>query len=61
MTGPEDADLRQRVHGLLLAVEPPVVPLDTIIRRGRGIRLRRAAAAIGGLGLAGDHRRRHGA
>ena len=53
MTGPEDADLRQRVHGLLLAVEPPVVPLDIIIRRGGGIRLRRVAAAIGGLAVAG--------
>jgi hypothetical protein len=53
VTGPEDAELRQRVHGVLLAVEPPVVPLDTIIRRGRGIRLRRVAAAIGGLAVAG--------
>jgi hypothetical protein len=53
VTGPEDADVRQRLHGLLQVIEPPVVPLDTIIRQGRGIRLRRAAVAIGCLGLAG--------
>jgi hypothetical protein len=53
VTGPGDAELRQRVHGLLLAVEPPVVPLDTIIRRGGGIRRRRVAAAIGALAVAG--------
>ena len=53
MTGPEDSDLRQRVHGLLLAIEPPPVPLDSIARRGKSIRLRRAGAVVGCLGLAG--------
>jgi hypothetical protein len=53
VTGPEDADLRQRVQGLLLAIEPPPVPLDSIARRGKSIRLRRAAAVVGCLGLAG--------
>ena len=39
--------------GLLRVTEPPPAPLDAIIRRGRGIRLRRAVAAIGCLGLGG--------
>src|SRR6266550_1972010 len=33
------------------AVEPPMAPVDAIIRRGRGIRLRRAGMAAGGLGV----------
>ena len=37
----------------LQAVEPPVAPVDSIIRRGRGIRLRRAGAVTSCLGLAG--------
>ncbi len=53
MTGTEDAELRQRMRGLLQVIEPPPAPLDTIARRGRGIRLRRAGAAVGCLGLAG--------
>ena len=52
MTSLEDDDLRQRVHGLLEVVAPPVAPVDAIIRRGRGIRMRRAGVAVGGLGLA---------
>jgi hypothetical protein len=52
VTSTEDAGLRQRVHGLLEMVAPPVAPVDAIIRRGRGVRLRRAGAAVGGLGLA---------
>jgi hypothetical protein len=36
------------VEGL---VEPPMAPVDAIIRRGRGIRLRRAGMAAGGLGV----------
>ena len=52
MSGPGDTELRPRVRELLQAVEPPVAPVDAIIRRGRGIRLRRAATAAGGLGLA---------
>ena len=53
MTGTGDAELRQRVRRLLEVVEPPVAPVDAIIRRGRGIRLRRAGAVIGGVTLAG--------
>ena len=53
MTGTGDTELRQRVRRLLEVAEPPVAPVDAIIRRGRGIRLRRAGAVIGGLGLAG--------
>jgi hypothetical protein len=52
VTSLEDDDLRQRVHGLLEVVAPPVAPVDAIIRRGRGIRMRRAGVAVGGLGLA---------
>jgi hypothetical protein len=33
--------------------DPPVAPVDSIIRRGRGIRLRRAGVVTGCLGLAG--------
>jgi hypothetical protein len=44
-------ELRSHVRGLLQAVEPPMAPVDAIIRRGRGIRLRRAAMAAGGLGV----------
>ena len=53
MTGTGEAGLRQRVRGLLEVVEPPVAPVDAIIRRGRGIWLRRAGIVIGSLGLAG--------
>jgi len=34
-------------------IEPSPAPVDTIIRRGKGIRLRRAVAAVGCLGLGG--------
>ena len=53
MTGSGEAELRERVHLLLQAVEPPMAPVDSIIRRGRARRLRRAGAVAGGLGLAG--------
>jgi Sigma-70 region 2 len=39
--------------GLLPVTEPPPAPLDTIIRRGKGIRLRRTVAAVGCLSLGG--------
>ena len=48
-----EAGLRERVHLLLQAVEPPMAPVDSIIRRGRARRLRRAGAVAGSLGLAG--------
>ena len=51
MSGPGEEELRPRVRELLQAVEPPMAPVDAIIRRGRGIRLRRAAMAAGGLGV----------
>jgi len=53
MTATEDRDLRRAVHGLLQSVPPSPAPLEAIVRRGRGIRLRRAGAAAGALGLAG--------
>ena len=53
MTGSGQAELRERVHLLLQAVEPPMAPVDSIIRRGRARRRRRAGAVAGGLGLAG--------
>ena len=52
MTATEDTELRRRVDDLLRAVEPPAVPLEGIVRRGKGIRLRRAGAAAVGVGLA---------
>ena len=51
MTGSGESELRERVHLLLQAVEPPMAPVDSIIRRGRARRLRRAGALAGGLGL----------
>jgi hypothetical protein len=53
MTATEDRELRRALHDTLQAVPPSPVPLQAIIRRGRGIRLRRTAAAAAALGLAG--------
>jgi hypothetical protein len=53
VTVTEDTELRRRVDDMLRAVQPSVVPLDAIVRRGNGIRLRRAGAAVVGVGLAG--------
>ena len=53
MTGSGDTELRERVRGLLQAVEPPMAPVDSIIRSGRARRLRRTGAVAGVLGLAG--------
>lgn len=53
MTGSGEAELRERVRELIQAVEPPMTPVDAIIRRGRARRRRRAGAVAGGLGLAG--------
>ena len=52
MTPTEDTELRRRVDDLLGNLEPSAVRLDQIIRRGNGIRLRRAGAAVVGAGLA---------
>ena len=51
MNGPGETELRPRVRELLQAVEPPMAPVDAIVRRGRGVRLRRAATVAGGLGV----------
>ncbi len=53
MTVTEDTELRRRVDDMLRAVQPSPVPLEAIVRRGNGIRLRRAGAAVVGVGLAG--------
>jgi hypothetical protein len=53
LTATEDRELRRALHGTLQPLQPPPVPLETIIRRGKGIRRRRAGAAAGALGLAG--------
>jgi hypothetical protein len=53
VTRTEDAELRQRISGLVQSVEPSPVPLDEIIRQGKAVRLRRAVMAVGCLGLAG--------
>ena len=53
MTATEDRKLRRVMHGLLQDVPPSPAPLEEIVRRGKGIRLRRAGAAAVALGLAG--------
>lgn len=53
MTATEERQLRRALHGTLQSVSPPPVPLEAIARRGRGVRLRRAGAAVGTLALAG--------
>jgi hypothetical protein len=53
MTATEDRELRRAVHGLLQSVPPSPAPIPEIVRRGKGIRLRRAGAVAGALGLAG--------
>jgi hypothetical protein len=53
VTVTEDTELRRRVDDMLRAVQPSAVPLEAIVRRGNGIRLRRAGAAVVGVGLAG--------
>ncbi len=53
MTVTEDRELRRRVDDMLRAVAPSIVPLEAIVRRGNGIRLRRAGAAVVGVGLVG--------
>lgn len=53
MTATEDRELRRAVHGMLQSVPPSPAPLEEIVRRAKGIRLRRAGAAAGALGLAG--------
>src|SRR5580700_4213928 len=53
MTATEERQLRRALHGTLQSLSPPSVPLEAIVRRGRGVRLRRAGAAAGTLALAG--------
>jgi hypothetical protein len=52
LTATEDRKLRRALHGTLQSVPPSPAPLETIIQRGKRIRLRRAGAAAGTLGLA---------
>ena len=52
MTATEDRELRRTLHGTLGSVQPSPVPIESIIRRGRAVRLRRAGAAVGVLALA---------
>ena len=53
MTATEDRELRRAVHELLQDVPPSPAPVEEIVRRGKGIRLRRTWAVVGALGLAG--------
>jgi hypothetical protein len=53
LTATEDRELRRALHATLQSVQPPPVPLETIIRRSNRIRLRRAGAVVATLGLAG--------
>jgi len=53
MTATEERQLRRALHGTLQSVSPPPVPLEAIVRRGRGVRRRRAGAAVGTLALVG--------
>jgi hypothetical protein len=53
MTATEDRELRRALSSTLGSVSPSPVPIEAIVRRGRGIRLRRAGAVVGALGLAG--------
>jgi hypothetical protein len=53
MTTTEDRELRRTMHAMLQSVPPSPAPLEGIVRRGKRIRLRRAGAAAGALGLAG--------
>jgi hypothetical protein len=53
LTATEDRELRRALHGMLQSLQPPPVPLETITRRSKRIRLRRAGAAVATLGLAG--------
>ncbi len=50
---PGPADQVDERLALLAEIKPGPAPLESIIRRGKGIRLRRIVAAVGGLGLAG--------
>ena len=53
MTETQDRELRRALHGTLESVQPSPAPLETIVRRGKRIRLRRTGAAVGTLGIAG--------
>ncbi len=53
MTATQDKGLRRALHGTLQSVQPSPAPLETIIRRGKHIRMRRTGAALSAVGLAG--------
>jgi hypothetical protein len=52
MTSTEDRELRRALYDTLQSVPPSPAPLETIIRRSKSIRLRRAGAAAGSVALA---------
>ena len=52
MTATEDRELRRALQDTIQSVPPSPAPLEAIIRRGKGIRLRRAGAAAGFVALA---------
>ncbi|MGH3153665.1 MAG: hypothetical protein ACRDOB_23440 [Streptosporangiaceae bacterium] len=49
----QEKALRHALHGTLRSVQPSPAPLETIVRRGKRIRLRRSGATLGAVGLAG--------
>jgi hypothetical protein len=53
LTATEERQMRRALRGSLQSVSPPPVPLEAIVRRGKGIRRRRTGAAVGTLALAG--------
>jgi hypothetical protein len=53
MTATEDRELRRALQSTLQSVPPSPAPLETIVRRGKAIRLRRTGAAVGSVALAG--------
>jgi hypothetical protein len=53
MTATQDRELRQALHGTLRSVQPSPAPLETIVRRGKRMRLWRSGAALGAVGVAG--------
>jgi hypothetical protein len=53
VTETQDRELRRALHGTLQSVQPSPAPLETIIRRGKRVRVRRAGAALSAVGLAG--------
>lgn len=47
----DERDLRDRLGGLLGGIEPRPAPVTAVVRRGRGIRMRRWASVAAGLAV----------